>query len=151
MRTAGQAREGALICIRINASLPTNAEPLGGWEKLDCELRGHCTGHFLSGCALAFAQGDDAKLKAKANYVVEELAKCQKALGKTGYLSAYPEEQIDRVEAKGRVWAPYYTLHKIIAGLVDMYMYCDNQQALEVAENMAKWSHSRMGKFTDEQ
>ncbi|MBW8017710.1 MAG: glycoside hydrolase family 127 protein [Planctomycetes bacterium] len=140
-----------LHTFRINASLPTNAEPLGGWERPDCELRGHCTGHFLSGCALAFAQSDDAKLKAKANYVVAELAKCQKALGNTGYLSAYPEEQIDRVEAKDRVWAPYYTLHKIIAGLVDMYMYCDNDQALHVAENMAKWSHSRMAKFTDQQ
>jgi len=74
------------------------------------------------------ATGDEA-IKAKADQVVEALAKCQQALGSSGYLSAYPEELIDRVETGKRVWAPYYTLHKIMAGLFDLYALCKNTQA----------------------
>ncbi len=45
---------------RLNAGLPSSAEPLGEWEKPDCELRGHFTGgHELSACALAFASSGD--------------------------------------------------------------------------------------------
>ena len=37
-----------LHTFRRTAGLPSSAEPLGGWEKPDVELRGHFTGHFLS-------------------------------------------------------------------------------------------------------
>jgi DUF1680 family protein len=126
---------------RKTAGLDTPGEPLGGWEQT--ELRGHTMGHYLSGCALMYAGTSNEKLKAKADAIVAELAKCQKAIG-TGYLSAYPEEQIDRVIACKRVWAPWYTLHKIYAGLIDMYVYCGNNQALEIAEGMASWAKGRL-------
>jgi DUF1680 family protein len=84
---------------RVNAGLPSTAQPLGGWEEPKCELRGHFVGHFLSACALMYAATGDEELRTKANDIVAELAKCQKALGKSGYLSAYPEEFIDRVIA----------------------------------------------------
>ncbi len=82
--------------------------------------------------------------------MVAELAKCQNALGK-GYLSAFPEEFFDRVEARQRVWAPYYTLHKIYAGLLDVYDYCDNPQGLEVCRKFADWVIARNAKLSDEQ
>ena len=41
-----------LYTFRINAGLPTTAKPYGGWEKPDCELRGHSLGHYLSACSL---------------------------------------------------------------------------------------------------
>jgi hypothetical protein len=44
--------------------------------------------------------------------VVEALYDCQKKMG-TGYLSAFPSEFFDRVEAIKDVWAPYYTIHKV--------------------------------------
>jgi len=126
---------------RQTAGLETPSEPMGGWEKT--ELRGHTIGHYLSACALMVASTDDASLKAKAEAIVAELGKCQEAMG-TGYLSAYPEEQIDRVLACKRVWAPWYTLHKIYAGLIDMYVYCDSKQALEIAQGMARWAKGRL-------
>jgi DUF1680 family protein len=126
---------------RQTAGLDTPSEPMGGWER--SELRGHTMGHYLSACAMMYASTGDEKLKAKADAIVVELAKCQKAIG-TGYLSAYPEEQIDRVIALKRVWAPWYTLHKIYAGLIDMYVYCGNNQALEVAKGMASWTKGRL-------
>jgi DUF1680 family protein len=136
---------------RVNAGLPSSAEPLGGWERPDVELRGHTVGHFLSACALMYASTGDAELKAKADGMVAELAKVQKALGPTGYLSAFPEEFFDRAEATERVWAPYYTLHKILAGLLDMCVYCENGQALAVAERLAAWVKMRTDKLDEEQ
>jgi DUF1680 family protein len=135
---------------RINAGLPSSAEPLGGWEKPDVELRGHTVGHYLSACALMYASAGDEELKTKANHIVAELAKCQEVLGLSGYLSAFPEEFIDRVEATERVWAPYYTLHKILAGLLDMYVHCGNTQALDVAERMASWVKMRTDRLDEE-
>jgi DUF1680 family protein len=135
---------------RINAKLPSAAEPLGGWEEPKCELRGHFVGHFLSGCALSYAATGDARLKQKADLLVAELAKCQQAVG-NGYLSAYPETFFDRVEAQQRVWAPYYTLHKVYAGLLDVYQHCDNPQALEVARRFGDWAEARNARLSDEQ
>jgi hypothetical protein len=134
---------------RVNAALPSKAEPLGGWEAPNCELRGHFTGHYLSACALMFASTGDVRVKEKGNQVVEALAGCQRALGSSGYLSAYPEEFIERVENGRRVWAPYYTLHKIMAGLLDMYVLCENRQALEVVKGMAAWTKKRIDKLDE--
>ena len=124
------APDRLLHTFRLNAGLPSSAEPLGGWEKPDCELRGHYTGgHYLSACALMYASTGDEELKKKADFVVAELGKCQDAL-KSGYLSAFPTELFDRLRDVRQVWAPFYTYHKIMAGMLDMYVHCGNEQAL---------------------
>ena len=128
-----------LHTFRLTAGLPSSAEPLGDWEKPDCELRGHFAGgHYLSACALAFAGSGDEELKRNGDLVVAELAKCQ-AQHKNGYLSAFPQELFDRLRDGVNVWAPFYTIHKIMAGHLDMYTLAKNQQALETAEKMARW------------
>ncbi len=124
---------------RVTAGLPSSAEPLGGWEKPDCEVRGHFSGgHYLSAAALMYASTGDEELRKKAGDLVSRLAQCQQAHG-NGYLSAFPEEFFDRLREGRPVWAPFYTLHKIMAGHLDMYTYCGNEQALETAEKMASW------------
>jgi DUF1680 family protein len=135
-----------LHSFRLNAGLPSSAKPYGGWEKPDGELRGHTVGHFLSACAFMYASTGDARIKSRADSLVTELAKCQLALGPRGYLSAFPEEFFDRVEATRAVWAPYYTIHKIMAGLADWYENGGNAQALEIAEKMAAWVKLRTDK-----
>jgi DUF1680 family protein len=128
-----------LHTFRLTAGLPSSAEPLGEWEKPDCELRGHFTGgHYLSACALAFASSGDEELKRNGDLMVAELAKCQAQL-KNGYLSAFPQELFDRLRDGVGVWAPFYTFHKIMAGHLDMYTLAGNEQALETAEKMARW------------
>jgi len=139
-----------LHTFRLNAGLPSSAQPLGGWEEPKCELRGHFVGHYLSACALMYASTGDERLKAKGDAVVKGLAECQAKLG-SGYLSAFPETFFDRVEARQQVWAPYYTLHKIYAGLEDMAVYCDNAQALDVCRKFADWVIARNARLTDEQ
>ena len=140
-----------LHTFRLNAGLPSSAEPLGGWEKPDCELRGHFAGgHYLSACALMYASSGDDELKAKANGMVAELGKCQRTHG-DGYLSAFPEEFFARLRDGKKVWVPFYTLHKIVAGLLDVYVHCGNEQALEVAEGMANWIGRWVQPLSDEQ
>lgn len=137
-----------LHTFRLNAGLPSSAKPYGGWEEPKGELRGHFAGHYLSACALMYASTGDEKLKQKGEALVAGMAECQ-AKFPSGYLSAYPEEFFDRVEKRVRVWAPYYTLHKIFAGLLDMYVLCGDQQALDVAKKFGDWAIERNARLTD--
>src|SRR5215472_7424684 len=128
-----------LHTFRLTSGIASSAEPLGGWERPDCELRGHFAGgHVLSALALGYASTGDDELKARGNELVAGLARCQEK-NQDGYLSAFPEEEFDRLREERRVWAPYYTYHKIMAGLLDMYLYGGNDQALDTAEKMAGW------------
>ncbi len=133
-----------LYTFRVNAGLPVGpAKPLGGWEQPEngqrsSELRGHFEGHFLSASAQLAANGD-LEAKAKADYMVAEMAKCQEKLGGK-YLSAFPATWWDRLQKGERVWAPFYTIHKIMAGMFDMYRLAGNRQALRVLEGMAAWA-----------
>jgi len=138
-----------LHTFRINAKIASSADPLGGWEAPDCELRGHYAGgHYLSAVALMYASTGDDDLKKNGDVVVAELANCQKILNDGGYLSAFPIEFFDRLRNRERVWAPFYTIHKIMAGLLDMYLYTGNEQALEVVEKMAGWTAGYTGSFS---
>jgi hypothetical protein len=140
---------------RVNVGLPTDAKPYGGWEAPNCELRGHSLGHYLSALSLMYASTGDARFKQRADYIVGVLAQCQSnapAAGfHEGYLSAFPESFIDRVEQSKPVWAPWYTLHKILAGLLDANRQCGNEPALAVAEKMADWVKFRVDHISPEQ
>lgn len=138
-----------LHMFRVTAGVPAPAEAYGGWEQT--EVRGHTMGHYLSACALMYASTGDESLRQRVLYIVEELGKCQQALGVSGYLSAFPESFIDRVEARQQVWAPYYTLHKIMAGLLDAHTYCGSAEALQIVERMAQWCRSRCDRLSDQQ
>jgi uncharacterized protein len=124
---------------RLTAGIPSKAEPLGGWEAPKSELRGHFVGHYLSGAGLLIASTGDAQMKEKADGLVAGIAECQTKLNKDGYVSAFPDELFVRLDAREKVWAPFYTLHKIMAGLFDMYEYAGNQQALDVLLKLAAW------------
>jgi hypothetical protein len=143
-----------LHMFRINAGLPSTAQPYGGWEAPDCEVRGHSMGHYLSACALMYAATGDEALKTRANRIVAELAKCQEALAakgaNKGYLSAFPESFMDRVDARQPVWAPWYTLHKILTGLLDVHQILGNPQALDVLNQMAGWIKFRVDRLSPE-
>jgi hypothetical protein len=139
---------------RVNVGLAAPGAPYAGWEAPASELRGHAVGHYLSGCAQMYASTGDPQFKARTDYLVSELAKCQAASPprfNAGYLSAFPESFIDRVIARQPVWAPWYTLHKIMAGLLDTWQYTGNPQALQVLTNMAAWVQFRLDPLTTNQ
>ena len=123
-------------------------EKLGGWESLDCELRGHITGHILSAYSLMYAATGSEVFKLKGDSLVNGLAEVQKVYS-TGYLSAFPEELINRNIRGTSVWAPWYTLHKILSGLIDQYLYSGNSQALNLAQGMANWAYAKLHNLDD--
>jgi uncharacterized protein len=128
-----------LHTFRLTAGLPSTARQLGGWERPDIELRGHFIGHYLSACGLMYSSTGDELLKSKAKAIVAELGRCQKANG-GGWLSAFPPSFMQRLEERLPVWAPWYTLHKIMAGLLHMYEHCGDEEALDMALGMAGWA-----------
>ena len=141
-----------LHTFRINAGFPTTARPLGGWEGPGVELRGHTLGHYLSACALMYESTGDERLKARALAIVAELARVQQALARrgahAGFLAAFPESFFDRLERREGVWAPYYTLHKILAGVLDVHRVTGDPTALAVARGMAAWVGFRASRLS---
>ncbi len=131
---------------------------LGGWESMDCDLRGHITGHLLSALATLYAQtiqkskvkSQKSQIKAKADSIVNGLNEVQKAYNRGGYLSAFGEGLIDRNIQGKSVWAPWYTLHKIVQGLIDQYTLCGNDTALAVARRMGDWAYNKLKPLSEE-
>ncbi len=148
-----------LYNFRAASGLDTkNAPPAEGWDAPDCNLRGHTTGHYLSAIAQAYAGSKDVKFKKKIDYMIQELGKCQDAMAASGkfnpgFLSGYSEEQFDKLEeltTYPKIWAPYYTLHKIMAGLVDCYVLAGNSQALNICVKLGDWVYNRLSRLSEE-
>ncbi|XP_031100965.1 uncharacterized protein LOC116004905 [Ipomoea triloba] len=128
---------------RKTAGLETPGEPYGGWEGATVELRGHFVGHYLSASAQMWASTHNDTLKEKMSAVVSSLSACQEKMG-SGYLSAFPSELFDRFEDIKPVWAPYYTIHKVLAGLLDQYTLAGNSQALKMTTWMVDYFYNRV-------
>jgi DUF1680 family protein len=140
-----------LHSFRLTAGISSSATPYEGWEDPTCELRGHFAGgHFLSAVALASASSGNTDLKSRGDELVSGLEACQKKIG-TRYLSAYPTDLFEHLAQGKPVWAPFYTYHKIMAGLLDMHLLTGNTDALQIAEGMGQWAHEFMWTFSTEQ
>ncbi|HLO58420.1 MAG TPA: beta-L-arabinofuranosidase domain-containing protein [Bacteroidales bacterium] len=137
-----------LAGFRREAGLKQKAEQYHGWE--DNTLAGHSLGHYLSACALMYKTTGDKQFLDRVNYIVAELDTCQKA-SPLGYIGAFKdgEKIFENEVAKGKIrtggfdlnglWSPFYTMHKVMAGLRDAYELCGNQKALEVESRFAGW------------
>jgi DUF1680 family protein len=136
---------------RVNAGMATRARPFGGWEGLDVELRGHTAGHVLSGLALMYVSTGDIAYKSKGDSLVSALADIQQVLNQGGYISAFPQNLVNRAIEGKPVWAPWYTLHKIMEGLIDMYQYAGNKQALDIVNKMSDWAYHKLENLSPEQ
>ncbi len=142
-----------------NAGLPVQGAVYSGWESEG--LSGHTLGHYLSACAMHYAASGDARFRTRVDRIVAELARCQQAR-KSGYVGAIPNEDtlFARV-ARGDIqssgfnlnggWSPWYTVHKVMAGLVDAYLHAGSSQALAVARGMADWTARVVDPLTEAQ
>ncbi|XVV00721.1 beta-L-arabinofuranosidase domain-containing protein [Actinosynnema sp. CA-248983] len=145
-----------LYNFRANHRLSTGgAAPLGGWEAPDFPFRTHSQGHFLSAWAHAWAVLGDTTCRDRANHMVAELAKCQAnnaAAGfNTGYLSGFPESDFDAMEAGSPKSVSYYSLHKTLAGLLDVWRHMGSTQARDVLLRFAGWVDWRTARLTTAQ
>ncbi|HAX52182.1 MAG TPA: hypothetical protein DCX82_09640 [Lachnospiraceae bacterium] len=146
-----------LYNFRVAAGLDTRgAKAMEGWDSMECLLRGHTTGHYLSALALCYRETKDGEILCKLQYIVEELGRCQKVFSglpgyQEGYLGAYPEEQYDLLEKGAKypdIWAPYYTLHKLLAGMLEAYYWTENKKALDIAIKAGMWVYRRLNRLT---
>ena len=141
---------------RKNAGLDTlGAKPYGGWESF--LIGGHAMGHYFTALAQAsvnrgVSAPDRNALKTMLDEIIAELEKCQLP---DGFLwgsqvldPSNPEIQFDNIEQdKGDIfneaWVPWYTMHKILEGLLAAYEIGGNAQALEIARKLGDWVYNR--------
>lgn len=142
---------------RVNAGLEPKAPVYGGWESVQIwagiRAQGHTLGHYLSAASLMYASTGHDEMKQRVAYIVGELKDCQDA-GKTGLICAFPDKsaQIDNLVAGRRaVGVPWYTLHKIFAGLRDACLFCGNAIARDVLVKFADWAVDVTKGMTDDQ
>ncbi len=142
---------------REYAGLLPRDSTYGGWEKE--ALSSHFVGHYLSACALQFRGTGDRRFLDRINYTVDQLAECQKANG-NGYVTGIPdgkrvfaEVKAGNVRSKGfdlnGVWSPWYTVHKIMAGLRDAFLLAGNARAKDVLRGMADWARETTAPLPD--
>ena len=148
-----------------NAGLKTSYTRYGGWEN--SLIAGHTLGHYMTAVAQAYAnpatpEGERALFYKKAQNIAEGLYECQQnTKGKEGFVwGALPveggvEAQFDNVE-QGRTnivreaWVPWYTMHKLIAGLCDLYLLAGVARAKEVASALGDWVFGRVSRWDGE-
>ena len=154
-----------LYNFRVTAGLPNTkaSSSYSGWENT--RIGGHTIGHYLAAAAQAIARKygeckgkDGQSLQERFDYIISGLAECQKSLG-TGFIfgatmedPTKPEKQFDRLEEgnPADTWVPWYTVHKIMNGLVEANKSAGSTQALEVGVNFAEWIYKRTTRWNDE-
>ena len=115
----------------------------------------------MSACAMMYANTGQEAFKQKTDYIVDELAAVQDTHG-SGYMSAFPNgkrafEEVSRGEIRSGgfdlngIWVPWYTQHKLMAGLRDVYVYTGNKKALDVWIRHADWIDQLLANLNDEQ
>ncbi|MDQ8196816.1 glycoside hydrolase family 127 protein [Pelagicoccus enzymogenes] len=143
----------------IAAGLEPKAPKYGNWESSG--LDGHSAGHFLSAYATLSLQNDNPLLAERLDYMLDELQRCQDAIG-TGYVGGVPnskkfiaeleagEIKADRFSLNG-AWVPWYNLHKTYAGLKDAWLVAGSEKARDILLRLADWTYEATSKLTEEQ
>ena len=139
-----------LAYFRVRAGLPKKAEPYGGWDGGGRNLTGHIAGHYLSAVSLMWAATGDARLKGRADYMVSELKVVQDANGDGFLMAVEGAREAFAAVSKGDIrssgfdlnglWVPWYTAHKLFAGLRDAYRHTGNRTALDIEVRFATWA-----------
>ncbi|MHA6722959.1 beta-L-arabinofuranosidase domain-containing protein [Sphingomonas sp. RS2018] len=151
----------------VSAGLPAPKPVYGGWEAQG--IAGHSLGHWLSACALVVANTCDAAVAATLDHALKEMARIQAAHG-DGYLGGTTVER-DGKTVDGKIvfeevrrgeirsggfdlnggWVPFYTWHKIHAGLLDAHNLARNPRALPITLKLAGYLAGVLEPLTDAQ
>ncbi len=155
---------------RVSGLTPPTTDRYQGWERSDAvNFRGHTFGHYMSALSQSYAGTQDAETKARLlaeiRDAVNGLKECQDAYAEkhpasAGYVSAFRESILNQIDGTGssdeNVIVPWYNLHKVLAGLIDIYTFvkdADNGQlaekALAIAEGFTEYVYNRCSKLAD--
>lgn len=153
--------DSLLAQFRVEAGLEPKAKPYGGWESpaqpgKTWSLAGHSLGHYLSAASLMYRITDDYRLKDRVACLAKGLKECQDKRG-DGSLVAFPyareleaDIRSNKVETIDKYWAPFYTIHKELAGLRDAWIWCGDTTAREVLIGLADWCGSLVKELPDD-
>ncbi len=141
------------------AGIPPKAPTLGGWDSGG--QGGTICGHYLSACAMMYAHTRDSRLLEKMDYILPRLAQCQKANGRhdpqfkgycaglPGSIAAFKQALAGNINvgdpkalfsfSLNGMWSPWYSIHKIMAGLRDVWLHVGRKQARDILIGMADW------------
>lgn len=154
---------------KVSGLTPPTEDGYQGWERSNgTNFRGHTFGHYMSALSQAYKGTKDEEEKAKLlqqiRDAVQGLKECQDAYAdmkpaSAGYVSAFRESILDKIDGSGasdeNVIVPWYNLHKVLAGLIDIYTFVDDkelaEEALGIAENFGEYVFNRCSKLTDNQ
>ncbi|MDX8047421.1 glycoside hydrolase family 127 protein [Gracilibacillus sp. S3-1-1] len=132
-------------------------ERYGGWERTG--IAGHSIGHWLSAAATMYDATGDKALMDKIDYALTELMEVQ-SYDQYGFVAGFSRDCFDRVFSGefevdnfslGGSWVPWYSLHKIYAGLIDVYKITASKLALKIVEKLADWAYNGLKNLTNEQ
>ncbi len=121
-----------------------------GWDSPISEIRGTVAGHWLSAAARIFSETGDMELKSRADFIVSEIARCQKE-HLNGWAFPIPEKYLYWLKRGKRVWAPQYVCHKNMMGLLDMHTFAGNQEAMDILLKCADWFYNFTNDISREQ
>lgn len=135
------------------------AENYPNWENTG--LDGHIGGHYLSALSYMYASTGDAEIKARLDYFLSEMKRCQDASG-NGYLCGVPGGKAIWKEIKdGKInanpfglnnrWVPLYNIHKTYAGLRDAYVVAGQEDAKDMLIALTDWMMELVSGLNDEQ
>ena len=140
---------------RVNAGLTPKAPVYGGWESVEpwIEIRchGHTLGHYLTATACMYESTGEARFADRVDHIVAELAECQAKTG--GWLTAFPDgvaPLTDSLAGKPFAGVPWYTTHKVLAGLRDAHLHRGSKRALQVLVKFADWIGIQCAGVTDD-
>lgn len=142
-----------------DAGIKPMKDNYGNWENTG--LDGHIGGHYLSALSFMYAASGDKELLDRINYMITWLGRCQEKNG-NGYVGGIPYGQkIWKEISEGNInagtfslndrWVPLYNIHKLFAGLYDVYMNTGNDYAKTILINLTDWFYNTTANLTDEQ
>ncbi len=146
------------------------------WERTSgINFRGHMFGHYMSALAISYNAACDADIKDR---LYKKICECINGLEKArdsyqrlypkrhGYIAPFGEYWLNRMdnvdggdekwnrqrEGEGETYVPWYNLHKVIKGLLDIYTYTASQSALALVCGFADYIYRcRVSKYTSGQ
>ncbi|MCR5217123.1 beta-L-arabinofuranosidase domain-containing protein [Treponema sp.] len=133
------------------------APSYGGWESM--EIQGHSLGHYLSALSAFIDSTNSDEAKKNLDYTVSIIKSLQR---KDGYFGGIPSEPFEKVfYGKGNFkverfnlgdwWVPWYSVHKIFAGLIDAYRLAANEDALAIVKAMCDWTIKGTSAMTEDE
>ena len=134
-----------LAGFRSNAGLISHTLRYKGWEST--EIQGHTMGHYLSAMAQAWHVTKEPVIMARIRRAIAGLEECQRP---DGFLFASSSILFDRIEKQEEAWVPWYTMHKILAGLVSVCQLTGDERAFDVMTRLADWIADRVLAWSEE-